>query len=72
MTLLMQVWKKMAVEWLTDDEWQFEWQLFDMLEEGFIEAVGLDKFGEVQLKFTEKYYSGYVESISWDELEDDD
>lgn len=72
MTLLMQVWKKMAVEWLTDDEWQFEWQLFDMLEEGFIEAVGLDKYGEVQLKFTEKYYSGYVESVTWDELEDDD
>lgn len=72
MTLLMQVWKKMAVEWLTDDEWQFEWQLFDMLEDGFIEAVGLDKYGEVQLKFTEKYYSGYVESVIWDELEDDD
>jgi hypothetical protein len=68
----MQVWKKMATEWLSDDEWQFEWQLFEMLEEGFIEAVGLDKFGEVQLKFTEKYYSGYIESIAWDDMEDDD
>jgi hypothetical protein len=68
----MQVWKKMAVEWLTEDEWQFEWQLFEMLEEGFIETVGLDEFGEVQLKFTEKYYSGYIESITWDEPEDDD
>ena len=68
----MQVWKKMAAEWLTDDEWQFEWQLFDMLEDGFIEAIGLDEHGEVKLKFTEKYYSGYVESLTWDELEDDD
>ena len=68
----MQVWKKMAEQWLTEDEWQFEWQLFEMLEDGFIEKAGLDKFGEVQLKFTEKYYSGYIESITWDELEDDD
>lgn len=68
----MQVWKKMAEQWLTEDEWQLEWQLFEMLEDGFIEKAGLDKFGEVQLKFTEKYYSGYIESITWDELEDDD
>ena len=68
----MQVWKKMAEQWLTEDEWQLEWQLFEMLEDGFIETAGLDKFGEVQLKFTEKYYSGYIESITWDELEDDD
>ena len=62
----------MAEQRLTEDECQFEWQLFEMLEDGFIEKAGLDKFGEVQLKFTEKYYSGYIESITWDELEDDD
>lgn len=62
----------MASEWLTEDEWQFEWQLFDMLEEGFVEAVGIDEFGEVQLQFTEKYFSGYRDSIAWDEPEDDD
>ena len=62
----------MAEQWLTEDEWQLEWQLFEMLEDGFIEKAGLDKFGEVQLKFTEKYYSGYTESITWDEPENDD
>jgi hypothetical protein len=72
LTLLMRVWKKMEAEWLTEDEWELEWQLFQMLEDGLVEVVGLDEYGEPKLKFTRKFYQGYADSIRWDEPEDDD
>lgn len=62
----------MEQEWLSDQEWELEWQLFDMLQGGFIKPVGFADDGEILLSFTEKYYDMYRILTQFDSPDDFD
>lgn len=40
------------MEWMDDQEWEMEWQLFFMLENGLVEYLGDNEEGEPLFRIT--------------------
>jgi hypothetical protein len=58
------------MEWMTDDEWELEWQLFFMLENGLVEFIGEGFDGEPLFKLTPEFHE-FTKLIT-DMFEDDE
>ena len=41
--------------WMSDEEWEDEWQVFFMLENGLIEYTGESQWGEPLFKLTPRF-----------------
>lgn len=41
--------------WMDDEEWELEWQLFFMLENGLVEFIGDSEDGEPLFRLTPRF-----------------
>jgi hypothetical protein len=54
---------------MTDEEWQAELIIFDLIENEIVEVVGFDKHGEALVKPTRKFLETFRRSLDWDDGE---
>lgn len=52
-------------EWMTEEEWQFELALFDLLDADIIELAGYNEDGEPLIRPTKKFFRGFFNGMQW-------
>lgn len=62
------------MEWMDDEEWELEWQLFFMLENELVEFIGDDTSGEPMFKLTPRFmeFTRIITDMFEDDMFEDD